>query len=435
MKFTFSFTMSVATDGDMPAQPMSADGFQYPDIATNISEASRELIEFPARNGQDGYGPSGTTRVSFPLAPGQNYWDPINSHIMFDVLQTGGTNTKLGFIGLASVVRTFIFKQQGGQPIIRLDSYHLILSVLAQFYSAEWIYGAGRRYGYGSDMQREADGAVATPGKQMELDCAAMGPFRARRYFPNFAAGLEFVLELEQPVLAQVASAGSPTYSLSNAKMLVELVTGTAFLDEAVLSGMSAGIPLQIPVDSYRYVPQAVLANETVTQKNFSVQQDQVVTYFNRFILQSSLSTQTIDAFELNVNPGIVSQQLQLGGQLIPPQPLGFTNGAAEAIAEIHNAMFRHESPVSALMDGDAFSSNPPVGAVPSQTSRMMTAIAIGSARDAHVNAGLDLNTPPGQSTLRLNLAAPLSSVLQIIQVVNFVLHIRILPNQIESVG
>ena len=432
--------MSVATDGMMPEQPMSAEGFRYPDIATNVSEASRELIEFPARNGQDGYGPSGTTRVSFPLAPGQNYWDPINSHIMFDVLQSGsGINTKLGYIGLASVVRTFIFKQQGGQPIIRLDSYHIILSILAQFYSAEWMYGAGRRYGYGTDLQREADAAVANPGKQMELDCAAMGPFRARRYFPNFAAGLEFVLELEQPVLAQVASSGSPTYSLSNAKMLVELVTGTAFLDEAVLSGMSAGIPLEIPVDSYRYVAQSVLAGETVTQKNFSVQQDQVVTYFNRFILQSALSTQTIDAFELSVNPGIISQQLQLGGQLIPPQPLGYQNGAAEALAEIHNAMFRHESPVSAVMDGDAFSSNPPTGAgftkTPAQLSRMMTAIAIGSARDAHVNAGLDLNTPPGQSTLRLSLASPLDTVLQILQVVNFVLHIRILPNQIESVG
>lgn len=431
--------MSVAVDsGPPPAQPLSAEAFNYPDIATNVSEASRENIEFPARNGADGYGPSGTTRISFPLAPGQNYWDPINSHIMFDVLQTNGSNAprKLGYIGLASVVRTFIFKQQGGQPILRLDSYHIILSVLAQFYSPEWIYGAGRRYGYGSDMQREADAQLTTPGKQMELDTAAMGCFRARRMFPNFAAGLEFVLELEQPLLAMVAAQGTtPSYSLSNAKMMAELVTGTAFLDEAILEGMAAGIPLEIPVDHYRYVPQAVLANETVTQKQFSVQQDQVVTYLNRFILQDSLSTQDSDAFELSVNPGILSEQLQLGGQLIPPQPVNYVNGAAEAIAVIHNAMFRHESPLTAMMDGDAFAMNPPVGGVPTQASRMMTAIGIGSARDAHANAGLNLNTPPGQSTLRLNLSAQLSLVLQILQVVNYVVIIRILPNQIEAAG
>lgn len=430
--------MSVAVDsGPPPAQPLSADAFNYPDIATNVSEASREMNEFPARNGADGYGPAGTTRISFPLAPGQNYWDPINSHIMFDVLQTGTLNDqrKLGYIGLASVVRTFIFKQQGGQPILRLDSYHIILSVLAQFYSPEWIYGAGRRYGYGSDAQREADAVLTTPGKQMELDTAAMGPFRARRMFPNYAAGLEFVIELEQPLLAQVAATGSPSYQLSNAKMLAELVTGTAFLDEAMLEGMAMGAPLEIPCDHYRYVPQAVLANETVTQKQFSVQQDQVVTYLNRFILQSSLSTQTVDPFELSVNPGILSEQLQLGGQLIPPQPVNYTNGAAEAIAVIHNAMFRHESPLSAMMDGDVFAVNPPVAGVPTQASRMMTAIGIGSARDAHVNAGLNLNTPPGQSTLRLNLAAQLSVVLQILQVVNYVVIIRILPNQIEAAG
>lgn len=432
----------VATMGAAVPQPLSAEGFNYPDIAVNIAEASREMIYIPPRNGEDGYGPSSNPRISIPLPPGQNYWDPRNSHIMADVTQSyvgaapavENQDLRLAFIGLASCIRTFIFKQQGGQPILRIDNYHIVLSVLAYFYSHEWLVKAGRRYGYGTDTQRQED-AIYPGGKRMELDTAIVGVFRSGKMIPNYAAGMEIVLELEQPLLAQVATTGSPTYALSQVKMMTELVTGTAMLDEQILEGMAMGMPLSIPMDLYRYVPQAVLVGEVVTQKNFSVSQDSVVTYFNRFVLQADLALQGRDPLEFSVNPGILSEQLQMGAQLLPPQPLNFEAGGAESKAMIHNAMFRHESPISAIFDDDTYAANPPVEGVPTSGSRLLTVIPIGSARDAHQNAGLNLNTPPGQSTLRLQLRQALTSVLQVFQVVNYVGHMRVLPNQIEMVA
>lgn len=408
-------------------------------VSRNFLEASRENIGIPPRNGQDGYGWNGNRVISIPVPPGQNWVDWKNTHIMATISTTGtaGDERRSAAAGGMSYIRRATFRVQGGKDIEIRDSINLVTAVLAKFYSHEWLRGVGRRFGYGTKTQRQADATYVGPdgisGKRIELDTIALGIIESGRALPNYAVGYEFEFRLEDPLIAMVASTGSPNYAFNNVQMYTEIVTGTSFLDDDIYAMWNEEVPLTIPFRETEYFPQELSVHTALTQKNFSVAKEQVILYMMRLILQSSMTDQNADVMALNVNPGVNTVQLQIGGQLVPPSRISGTGGGAEMLAAAHNGAFRSEIPQSADgLDGDAFQSNPPVGGTPSQTSQNMVVIGLGGGQRADIDAGLNLNLGNSQAYFRLQLIAGLNLSCSMMQFVTYVSHLNLFPNQAD---
>lgn len=409
----------------------------------NLLEATRDNIAVPPRNGQDGYGFRGNRNFSIPVPPGNNWLDMKNTHIMMTVSTKNGSagdNRRCGAVGAMSYIRRANFRVQGGRNMQNVDNVNLVTSILALFYSDDWKYTVGRRFGYGTEIDRMSDalfsyGPTPTEGKRMELDLIAMGVLEADRAILNSAVGWEFEFELEDPIVALVADTGSPDYDINNVQLYAELVTGTEALDEEVTMMWEQGIPITVPFEDHYYFPQTLNSGESLSQKNFSIAADSVIAYLCRFLLVSSLSTQTADVFRLGVNPGTNFAQLQVGGQLIPPSRIEMSGSGAEFQAQIHNGWFRSEIPQGCEIDGDAFYSNPPVAGVPTQASQFLIGIGLGGGRDAQIDAGLNFNLGNSQAYLRLQLLQGLSIQLHMVQIVTTIMHMNILPNQAEVQG
>lgn len=423
--------------GDISLPPGSQDYSNT--ISRNLLEASRENIAIPPRNGQDGYGWTGNRVVSIPVPPGQNWVDWKNTHIMVTVATTGAVadRRRCAAAGAMSYVRRAVFRVQGGKDIEIRDSANLVTAIMAKFYSRDWLQGTGRRFGYGPDLDRQADALYVGPdtisGKRMELDMIALGIIESGRALPNYAVGYEFEFRLEDPLVAMVANAGSnPNYSWNNVQMYCELVTGTEFLDADIYEMWNNGIPYTVPFRETEYFPQALLPGEGLTQKNFSVAKNSVILYMMRLVLTSSASEQESDIMDLSVNPGINTVQLQIGGQLVPPSRISYTGGCTEGLAAMHNGVYRSEIPQSSVLDGDSFQANPPVSGVPSQTSQNMVVIGMGGGARADQDGGLNLNLGSSQAYLRLQLLAGLTLSCSMQQFVTYITHAEMFPNEVN---
>jgi hypothetical protein len=407
-------------------------------VSRNFLEASRENIGIPPRNGQDGYGWTGNRVINIPVPPGQNWVDWKNTHIMMTVSTTGasGDGRRLSAAGAMSVFHRAVFRVQGGKDIEIRDSCNLVTAILAKFYSDDWLRGVGRRFGYGTDLQRQADalyvGADSIVGKRMELDLISLGIIESGRALPNFAVGYEFEFRCDDPQTAMVAVPGSatPSYRIDNVQMYTELVTGTSFLDDDIYQMWASEIPYMVPFRETEYFPQELTPGTALTQKNFSVAKQRVILYMMRLTLTEAQNDISQDILDLSVNPGFNTVQLQIGGQLVPPSRISATGGGAEMLAAIHNGVYRSEIPQSAVFDGDSFQANPPLSGVPSMTSQAMVCIGLGGGARADVEGGLDLNLGNSQAYLRLALLAGLTLSCSMQQFVTYVSHLELMANQ-----
>lgn len=406
----------------------------------NLLEATRDNIAVPPRNGQDGYGYTSNRNFSIPVPPGNNWLDMKNTHIMATISTTGtvGDMRRAGAAGLMSYIRRATFRVQGGRDMQKVDNINLITSIMALFYSDEWKYGVGRRFGYGTDLQRAGDALFVqgtVTGKRLEFDLIAMGLLESGRALINSAVGWEFEFELEDPVIAMTSLVVGANYQFNNVQLYAELVTGTDMLDGEVQDMWAQGIPITVPFEDHYYFPQVLNVQESLSQKNFSIAADAVIAYLCRFLLTSNMSNQQADIFKLGVNPGVNFAQLQVGGQLIPPSRIEMSGSGAEFQAQIHNGWFRNEIPQSCEIDGDAFYSNPPVAGVPSSSSQFLIGIGLGGGRDAHIDPGLNFNLGNSQAYLRLQLLAGLTVSVHMVQIVTTIMHMNILPNDAQVQG
>jgi hypothetical protein len=419
--------------------PPSGDDFSTVN-RRNLLESTRDNIAIPPRNGQNGYAYNGNRLISIPVPPGNNYLDMKYTHILATVTTTGnvGDQRRAGAVGLMSYVRRFTFKVQGGRNMQKVDNINLVTSILALFYSEEWKSGVGRKYGYGSDLDRMGDALFTdgtTSGKRMELDLIAVGVLQTGRVLINSAVGWEMEIELEDPVIAMVASVSGANYAWNNVQMYCELVTGTELLDQDVQAKWATNEPITIPFEDHYYFPQVLNIGEALSQKNFSIAADQVITYLCRFLLTSDMSNQLRDPFKLGVNPGVNFAQLQVGGQLIPPSRVEMSGSGAEFQNQIHAALFRAEVPQSSKIDGDSFYSNPPILGVPVASSQFLIGFPLGGGRDAGLEAGLNFNIGNSQAYLRLQLLTGLTLSVHMVQVVTTIQLMHILPNDAQISG
>jgi len=441
--------MSAAEVAPIGPAPESAGGFEYGSSSpANLVESSREYVQIPPRNGADGYAYSGNPTIMFPLPATQAYLSVGETHMTAVIRQVDGedaggmpTGVRLGACGLSSVIRTLEVRQQGGGAPIRIEYYNQILALLAKYYQKDWLHNVGRRYGYGTENQRKSDRlAYANQGKRMEFDLSVLGLMTQEFHIPMFAVGLEFVVHLENPLNALVTDippvAGSaPNYFISQASLGVELITGTAALDELVLGSMAAGEPVNMPIRIWQIVPASLLTTESVTQKNFARFVEQMTLFLAYFQIESAYSRWEDDVYGRFANPGLVQAQVQVGATLIPPQPIRVDStgdvtamGTADLECQVHNAMFRNTHPLAAQFDGDAFSQSPPVAGVVVADSFFHLAVGLGSARDAMRNAGINTADPPQACIVRLNFGQALDKTLRIVQIVGSTGLVQILP-------
>lgn len=424
--------MSVADAAPPRAAPESAGGLEYGALASeNLVEASREYVKIPPRNGEDGYSPTQNRRITIPMPTQQAYWDVGSSHLTAVFTHTPGGASWSCFpaIGVSACIKTITLKVAGGGEPIVIQDYNKILALLAGFYSEDWKSKVGRRFGYGSLSQRQMD--AATP-KKRQFDLSVVGLLAQRFHVPLFATALEWIIELENPMLATVsdyASGTTPTYSLTGVNWGVELITGTANLDALVLGSLQANIPVTFSVRNLQLIPATLLTSESVTQKNFSRYVEQMTAYMAYFQLQEMQTDWTADIYDMFVNPGCQDAQLQIGAVYFPPQAIVYESGVASATQRgavegqlaIERAMFRGSHLLSSDYDGDAYDANPPTGgppAVPTSGSRFCMIIPLGQARDADRNAGINTAVPPQPSILRYRGIAALSKVLDLNQIV-----------------
>jgi len=441
--------MSAAEVAPIGPAPESAGGFEYGSSSpANLVESSREYVQIPPRNGADGYAYSGNPTIMFPLPATQAYLSVGETHMtsvirMVDGIDSSGIpcGVHLGSCGLASVIRTLEVRQQGGGAPIRIENYNQILALLHKYYSKDWLHNVGRRYGYGTEPQRKSDHLqYPTQGKRMEYDLSVLGLMTQEFHIPMFAVGLEFVVHLENPVNALAtdtvpAMGNLPNYFISQASLGVELITGTAALDELVLGSMAAGEPVNMPIRIWQIVPASLLTTESVTQKNFARYVEQMTLYLSYFQIEAAYSRWEVDIFGKFCNPGLVTAQIQVGATLIPPQPIRVDStgdvtamGTADLECQVHNAMFRNTHPIAAKFDGDAFSQAPPIAGVVTADSFFHVAVGLGSARDAMRNAGINTADPPQACIVRYSFGQALDKTLRIVQIIGSTGLVQILP-------
>lgn len=412
-------------------------------ISVNLLEATADSVGVPAANGQDGYGYTGNRVITFPVPPGETYIRWKDTHVMFTISSTGslGDQRRLSAAGSAGLIERGRFRVQGGRILEQVDSMNLISSIMALFYTDQWKYGVGRRYGYGTDLQRMADmlfNSGGTVGKRMELDLLAMGIVKTGRSFPNFAVGWAFEFQLADPrdaMVCDVVGATAMNYAVDNAQLYVTQVTGTAMLDEQIYGMWNAGLPITVPFEHQYYFPQTISVGDVLVQKNFSIARDQVILYRCRFSLVSDFTNPVVDVFQYGVNPGVDTNQLQIGGQLVPQSQIQWEGDGAENLATMHDAMYLGAVPLSAPIDNDTFYQNPPVGGVPVNASQTLLTIGLGGGRDAGIRAGLNLNLGNSGAYLRLRILAALSAAVHMTQIVTAILHLNISNNDALVTG
>lgn len=416
--------MSTRDQAPLPPAPESAAGFLYSSSQTlNFAEDSRAYTAGQARHGSSGYAYSQVNIIEIPLAPGQFYLDVSSSHLFITLTVTPGTGaigTSLSKIGTAGLFRTVTLRVQGGAEVIRMAYYNRMHALMSKFYAPGWMHTAGRRYGYGSKVQREADAAAA---KRLEVDLSLFALFSQSFHVPLNAVGLELVLELENPincVPCKVAGTTDPTYTINSVVLYQELISGSEGIDQIVVGALANNEPVLLPMHMYTFQPQTLAIGESVVTKAVPFYAGQVTGVSWYWVPQLDYSSAVYDVFDKTVNVGLNTVQTQVGSEYIPPQPINVLSfsgaaGAGEVLALIDNFAYKNVSPLAARYQGDHFDSGPPTGAgsnVAVRESDFFMSIPMGSGRDAARGGGLNTANPPVNININLALATALTTAM-----------------------
>lgn len=414
--------MSTRDVAELPPAPDSASGFQYSSSQTvNFAEDSRSYVAAAPRHGNSGYNYNQVNLIQIPITAGQSYLDCLSTHLLMDVTLTAGTGVTKGLsltdIGVMGLFRSMTLRVQGGAEVIRMDYINIIMAWLALFYTPEWIHSTGRRYGYGTKMQRVGD---AQRTRRMELDMSVFALFSQAHHLPLSAVGLELTFELDNPVNAlhvDVAGTSLPTYQLDNVVLYQETISGSEMIDSIVVGALANNEPVMLPMHLYKYQPVVLAANEVNVSKSIPFYGGQVTGVSCYYQKQVSYAAITDDVFGLSVNPGLDNLQIQVGSEYIPPQRINVLSqaggrGAAEQLALIENFAYRQTSALSARYQGDHFISSPPVAGAAVKDSRFFWSIPMGSGRDAVRGGGLNTANPPVNTVIMHNLSAAVTDAL-----------------------
>lgn len=410
--------MSVAEVGAAP-EPMSHGGLDFSAVARNSLEDERAYVTVQPISGAGVFTKAANNRITIPLPKDQRYLDVENTSFTanLSITQGGHTNASLSELGAASCIRSIVLRQVGGGEVVRMDFYNRILAQIHKYHSAQWISSVGRRFGMGTPAERQADGALAAPGRRMEVSLHAFGPMQGHLYLPLWlvAMELEFELESDAEALVSTAQAGlDPSYTIRNPTLNCELVRATEEYDAAIRAQVEAGAPVGVPIEMWRYIPATIDASDQNAQRNVSVYVQQFLTYMAYYVVQSHYSNFGFDQFLNFVDPGLSTVQVQVGSRYYPRQLLNCTDGGTEALIMLHIANFKRRSAIGAVVDSDDYSSLTGTG------SQFQLAIPLGQARDAHVGAGINTKNPSANSIVLLNHAAAPASTYRLNQIAHY---------------
>lgn len=393
--------MSVAS-AEAP-EPRSAMGLDFSQVQQNAIEDERAYVTVQPISGAGEFTRSGNNTITIPLPKDQRYLDMRASSLtaLVKTVANSSVNPSMSVLGAASCVRRIALRQVGGGEVLRVDFYNRIAASLVHLHADQWLKGVGRHYGMGSLTQRQTDAARAG-GKVMEVYLEAFGIVTGIHYIPLWLADLEIEIELEDNVQAMVSNSGSDhSYSWSNVTLNCELVRANPAFDAGIRNQVGAGIPVSLPVDLYRYIPATFDSSSgrgVSVQRNISVYVQQFLAYMCYWTLSSAYNSATTDQFDSFADPVLSDYQVQIGSRYYPRQPIDCRNGNTQALLGLHIAAFKRKDPLSALVDGDDYST-----LFNGDGSQFQLIQALGQARDAHLGAGVNTKNPSANSIVLLN--------------------------------
>lgn len=392
--------MSVAS-AEAP-EPRSAAGLDFSQVQQNAIEDERAYVTIQPVSGAGNFTATGNNTITIPLPKDQRYLDMRASSLTAAVSIDAGTSTNpaLSCLGASSCIRRITLRVVGGGEVLRVDFYNRVLAQLHKFYADQWLQTAGLKFGKGPLTRRQKDAAV-TGGLRMEFDLMAFGIVTNVHYVPLWLADLEWEIELEQDSQALVTDSGTDaSYTLSNIILNCELVRANPAFDAAIRNQVAAGVPVSLPVELYRYIPatfDSSAGRGISVQRNISVFVQQFLSYMCYFTLTSAYNSMTTDQFDSFADPALKDYQVQIGSRYYPRQPIDCQKGNGQALIALHNAAFKRQDPIGALVDSENFD------LIRGDGSEFQIIQALGQARDAHLGAGVNTKVPSANSIVLLN--------------------------------
>lgn len=397
--------MSTLAMGDSGPEPGTAGGFDFASVTNNTIEEERRSVHMNPLSGSATFSPTSNRIINIQLPKDQMFLDVKASALSAVVKLSGSATDKaLCSLGMASCVKSVVLRQTGGAQIVRMDRYNEIAAPLLKLGTSDWVNGVGHRYGMGSLASRQADGDRPA-GRIMECWLDPFSIFSSQRYIPLWLADLELEITLEDDVRAIISSDANASYTWSSVKFIAELVRADPGFDQGIRAMLESGVPLQVPVEMYQFYtdPFNTSGGRGVLQQNtISLYKQQVLTYFAYFSLASNENLYSADIFDAFIDPYLESFQLQPGSKYIPSQPITGVLGGAQFQRYLHNAAFKNNDPISAIVDNTEYSAYTSAASLPAKGPNFVIGVPMGQARDSHLRAGLNLNEPPQAITVHI---------------------------------